>query len=306
MPIEVRNISCRYGERTPLEVQALEGISFRVEDGAFVGIMGRTGCGKSTLLQLIAGLISPGEGQILIDGRDIHSMGYDREILRRKLGIVFQYPEYQLFETTVEKDVAFSLKHRDMSKKEKAERVRWALEAVGFGEESGDGASGKHMSGTRGIFGSQGIACQSPLSLSGGEKRRVAIAGVLAAKPEILLFDEPIAGLDPFGRQRFLELAAGLHRQGTTILMVSHNAEALCAYADRILVLDRGRLAADGTPEEIFGDLGRAERLHIGAGDVRQIAQGLYEKGRLHTPDIVKYQVLLDEIKKILKAGEDA
>ncbi len=285
MPIEVKNISCRYGERTSLEVQALEGLSFQVSDGEFVGIMGRTGCGKSTLLQLIAGLLSPGEGQILIDGIDINGIGYDREILRRKLGIVFQYPEYQLFETTVERDVAFSLKHSDLSRDEKAERVRWALEAVGFGPEE--------------------AARQSPLSLSGGEKRRVAIAGVLAAKPEILLFDEPIAGLDSVGRQRFLELVAGLHHGGTTILMVSHNAEALCEYADRILVLDRGRLAADGTPEEIFGDLGRAEKQQIGAGDVRRIAQGLYEKGRISAPDIVKYQILLDELKNILKAGED-
>lgn len=283
MPIEVRNVSCRYGERTPLEVLALKEISFRVEDGEFVGIMGHTGCGKSTLIQLMAGLLAPGEGEILIDGKDINEPGYDREELRRTLGIVFQYPESQLFETTVEKDVAFALKHLNLSKAAKAERVRRALEAVGFGTEG----TGK-----------------SPLSLSGGEKRRVAIAGVLAAEPRILIFDEPLAGLDPYGRQEFLELAAGLHRQGTTILMVSHDADALCGYADRILVLDRGRLSAQGTPEEIFGDLKRAEALHIGAGEVRRIAQALYEKGWLQKPEITKYEELLSEIKRKIKAGE--
>ena len=290
MPIEVRNLSCRNGEKTPLEVQALSDISFRVEEGEFVGIMGHTGCGKSTLIQLMAGLLAPGEGQILIDGEDINGPGYDRETLRGTLGIVFQYPESQLFETTVEKDVAFALKHLSLSKAEKAERVRWALEAVGFRSES--------------MTGLPEIAGKSPLALSGGEKRRVAIAGVLEARPRILIFDEPLAGLDPSGRQGFLELTARLHRQGTTILMVSHDGDALCGYADRILVLDRGRLSAEGTPEEIFGDLGRTEALHIGAGEVRRIAQALYEKGRLEKPGITKYKILLEEIKKTIKTGK--
>ena len=290
MKNEEKNVSCRYGERTPLEVEALREISFRVEDGEFVGIMGHTGCGKSTLIHLMAGLLIPGEGRILIDGKDINEPGYDREELRRTLGIVFQYPESQLFETTVEKDVAFALKHLDLSKAEKAERVRWALEAVGFRADSRSGPPE--------------IAGKSPLALSGGEKRRVAIAGVLAAGPRILIFDEPLAGLDPSGRLEFLELAARLHSQGTTILMVSHDADALCGYADRILVLDRGRLCAEGSPEEIFRDPGRAEALHIGAGEVRRIAQVLYEKGRLQNPEITKYKVLLDEIKRMIKAGE--
>ena len=294
MPIEVRNVSCRYGEGTPLEVRALRDISFRVEDGEFVGIMGHTGCGKSTLIQLIAGLLTPGEGQILIDGEDINEPGYDREALRGKLGIVFQYPESQLFETTVEKDVAFALKHLPLSRAEKAERVRWALEAVGFEPEGAE----------KGRLPKQRLLQKSPLSLSGGEKRRVAMAGVLAARPRILLFDEPIAGLDPLGREGFLELAARLRRQGTTILMISHNADALCGYTDRILVLDGGRLAAEGTPEEIFGDLQRAEALHIGAGEVRRIARALYERGLLQDSFITKYDVLLNEIKKMIKAGE--
>lgn len=318
MPIEVKEVSCRYGERTPLEVQALKAISFRVEDGEFVGIMGHTGCGKSTLIQLIAGLLTPEAGQILIDGKDINESGYDREELRRTLGIVFQYPESQLFETTVERDVAFALKHLDLSREEKAERVRWALEAVGFRPEragKGQWAQGKEDNlGSNGICRKkempeslapiQKIAGMSPLALSGGEKRRVAIAGVLAARPRILIFDEPLAGLDSWGRLEFLELAARLHRQGNTILMVSHDADALCGYADRILVLDRGRLSAQGTPEEIFEDPGRAEALHIGTGEIRRIAQALYEKGRLRNPAITKYEVLLDEIKRIVKAGE--
>lgn len=318
MPIEVINVSCRYGERTPLEVLALKEISFRVEDGEFVGIMGHTGCGKSTLIQLMAGLLTPGEGQILIDGKDINEPGYDREELRRTLGIVFQYPESQLFETTVEKDVAFALKHLNLSKAEKAERVRRALEAVGFGtertgkvrrtqgKEDNPGNNGicRKKETSESLTAIEEIAGKSPLALSGGEKRRVAIAGVLAAEPRILIFDEPLAGLDPYGRQEFLELAAKLHCQGTTILMVSHDADALCGYADRILVLDRGRLSAQGTPEEIFGDLKRAETLHIGAGEVRRIAQAFYEKGWLQNPEITKYEELLSEIKRIIKAGE--
>ncbi|MCI9435972.1 MAG: energy-coupling factor transporter ATPase [Lachnospiraceae bacterium] len=340
MPIEVKNISCRYGEKTPLEVQALRKISFQVEDGEFIGIMGHTGCGKSTLLQMIAGLISPEEGQIFIDGRDIGAPDYDRETLRRTLGIVFQYPENQLFEETVEKDVAFALKCSGLSRAEKEERVRQALEAVGFGRESGIDRR-KERAGKSGVFPDkdtsgggrddagrefadkggllqgqgcagkgrilqwQDIARKSPLTLSGGEKRRVAIAGVLAARPRILLFDEPLAGLDPYGRQEFLELAARLHSQGTTILMVSHDADALCGYADRILVLDRGELSADGTPEEVFADLQRAEMLHIGAGNIRQIARKLYEKGMIANPAVIKYDTLINEIKAMLKAGEE-
>ena len=175
MPITVTNLTCVYGAGTPFEVTALRDVSVTVENGSFVGILGRTGCGKSTLIQIMAGLLTPTAGTVMLDGQDIHARRYDRSILRRKVGIVFQYPECQLFETTVEKDVAFGLKHSGLSAAEKQARVRWALETVGFSFEK--------------------IHDQPPMGLSGGEKRRVAIAGVLATRPEYLILDEPIAGL---------------------------------------------------------------------------------------------------------------
>lgn len=284
MSIEVKNLSFCYAEKTPLETKALNDVSFRIKDGEFVGIMGRTGCGKSTLIQLIAGLLPPSKGQILLDGADINASGYDRTVLRKTVGIVFQFPEYQLFETTVEKDVAFALKHSGLSKSEVTNRVQWALETLGFSFEE--------------------IRKKSPLSLSGGEKRKVAIAGVLAAGPNVLIFDEPIAGLDPCGRLEFLELVAKLNREGTTILMVSHNTDCLCEHAQRILVLKDGTLAVDGTPEEVFHHLDAAKALHIGTGNIRSIAQNLYAKGILSSPVITKYQTLVDEIKATRKAGE--
>lgn len=284
MSIEVKNLSFCYAEKTPQETYALNDVSFRISDGEFIGIMGQTGCGKSTLIQLIAGLLTPSKGHILIDNADINASGYDRTILRNTVGIVFQYPEYQLFETTVEKDVAFALKHSGLSKSEITKRVQWALETLGFS--------------------SMEIRKKSPLSLSGGEKRKVAIAGVLTAMPKILIFDEPLAGLDPCGRLEFLTLIEKLNREGTTILMVSHNTDCLCEYARRILVLKGGILAADGTPEEVFSNIDTAKLLHIGAGNIRSIAQSLYEKGLLSSPGITKYQTLVDEIKAIRKAGE--
>lgn len=209
MPITVTNLTCVYGAGTPFETTALRDVSVTVENGSFVGILGRTGCGKSTLIQIMAGLLTPTAGTVMLDGQDIHARRYDRSILRRKVGIVFQYPECQLFETTVEKDVAFGLKHSGLSAAEKQTRVRWALETVGFSFEK--------------------VHDQPPMGLSGGEKRRVAIAGVLATKPEYLILDEPIAGLDPLGREAFLQLITELNRGGMTILMVSHNAECLGA-----------------------------------------------------------------------------
>ena len=235
MPITVTNLTCVYGAGTPFETTALRDVSVTVENGSFVGILGRTGCGKSTLIQIMADLLTPTAGTVMLDGQDIHARRYDRSILRRKVGIVFQYPECQLFETTVEKDVAFGLKHSGLSAAEKQARVRWALETVGISFEK--------------------IHDQPPMGLSGGEKRRVAIAGVLATRPEYLILDEPIAGLDPLGREAFLQLITELNRDGMTILMVSHNADCLGAYAQRLLVLEGGQLMRDGTPEEIYADL---------------------------------------------------
>ena len=284
MSIELKQVSYTYASDPSQPVNALKNVSLAVRDGEFVGIMGHTGCGKTTLLQLIAGLISPTSGQVLLNGSDINSRGYDRSILRRSIGLIFQYPEYQLFETTVEKDVAFGLKHSGLGKTEIRKRVQEALELMGFSYES--------------------IRLESPLALSGGEKRRVAIAGVLAAKPDILCFDEPVAGLDPASRKNFLDLIAGLNQGGTTVLMISHNTDCLCEYAGRIIVLDEGCLVMDGTPKSVFSDAGRTKQLNIGSSQARIISDMLMSKGFSLPKDILRYDELLDGLKAVLKNGD--
>lgn len=283
MPITVTNLTCVYGAGTPFETTALRDVSVTVENGSFVGILGRTGCGKSTLIQIMAGLLTPTAGTVMLDGQDIHARRYDRSILRRKVGIVFQYPECQLFETTVEKDVAFGLKHSGLSAAEKQARVRWALETVGFSFEK--------------------VHDQPPMGLSGGEKRRVAIAGVLAAKPEYLILDEPIAGLDPLGRAAFLQLITELNRGGMTILMVSHNADCLGAYAQRLLVLEDGQLVRDGTPEGIYADLDWMRTHRLGVPQSRTAA-ALLKQGGLDIPqDIASYDALLAAVLRAKGGG---
>lgn len=284
MPIEVKNLSLTYSAGTPFETKALNSISLRIDNGEFIGIMGHTGCGKSTLIQALAGLLRPCEGCITVDGRDINEKRYDRSELRRKLGIVFQYPECQLFETTVEKDVAFGLKHSGLTKDEISQRVKWALEQCGFDFEK--------------------VRKASPMGLSGGEKRRVAIAGVLAVKPEYLILDEPIAGLDPLGREAFLELMTRLNRDGMTIIMVSHNADCIGEYARRVLLLDNGKLIGDGSPEELFSDVERMRSLHLGVSQSREIAWLLKNKGLDIPQNICSYDKLLSAVLKALKGGD--
>ncbi len=283
MSIAIENVSFTYAAGTPCEVEALHQVCLTMRDGEFVGLMGHTGCGKTTLIQLIAGLETPLAGRILLDGADINEKRYDRSILRKTVGIVFQYPEYQLFETTVEKDVAFGLKYSDLSQPEVASRVQWALSECGFDFEK--------------------IRTQSPLALSGGEKRRVAIAGVLAAKPRVLMFDEPIAGLDPLGRQAFIALVMRLNREGVTVLMASHNADALCACARRIVVLDRGRIVADGETKAVFSDVRRMDKLRLGVSAPRRAADALLKRGIPIRQDAVRYDELLSALMETFGEG---
>ena len=240
MPITVTNLTCVYGAGTPFETTALRDVSVTVENGSFVGILGRTGCGKSTLIQIMAGLLTPTAGTVMLDGQDIHARRYDRSILRRKVGIVFQYPECQLFETTVEKDVAFGLKHSGLSAAEKQARVRWALETVGFSFEK--------------------VHDQPPMGLSGGEKRRVAIAGVIAMQPKCIVLDEPTAMLDPAGRREVIDTATKLCReQGITVVLITHHMEE-CIGADRVIVLSNGAVVADGAPKQVFSQVDLLKR----------------------------------------------
>ena len=283
MSIKIENLSYSYVLRSGEKVDALKDVSCSIETGDFVGIMGHTGCGKTTLIQLMAGLLSPTSGHIYLNGEDITAKGYDRNLLRQTMGVVFQYPEYQLFAMTVEKDVAFGLKYSGLSPQEVTARVKWALETMGFDFEK--------------------VRSQSPLALSGGEKRRVAIAGVLATKPKILIFDEPIAGLDPCGRQRFLQFITHMNQSGTTIIMVSHNMEALGEYTRHLLVLENGRLIDSGATREVFVRLHHMSNGAFGKTEAQKIV-ALLSEGNLHlSPAIVTYDDLLSALKQELTGG---
>ena len=281
MPIALEGVSHTYPSHAGDAVPSLRDVSLQIGDGDFVGVMGRTGSGKTTLLQLVVGLLSPSAGRVLLDGQDINGKDYDRRVLRRNVGLVFQYPEYQLFSSTVEKDVAFGLKHSGLAPRETAERVKWALEVMGFSFDK--------------------IRALPPLALSGGEKRRVALAGVLVCKPRFLLFDEPIAGLDPMNRQTFLQLISRLNSEGTTILMVSHNADALGEYARRLLVFDRGALVMDNTAQEVFSDLDRLRALRLSAGTPRILGEALSRRGVAVPETATSYADLLEALKSRLK-----
>ena len=283
MPIELINVDYAYEGQTGDPVVALEGVSLRIDDGEFVGIMGHTGCGKTTLIQMIAGLKEPARGEILLDGLDINGPKYDRRLLREKVGIVFQYPEYQLFETSVERDVAFGLKHSGLDGAEIVQRTKWALETMAFSYED--------------------IRRKSPLSLSGGEKRRVAIAGVLVTQPKVLMFDEPIAGLDPKNRELFLQVVSRLQREGTTIIMVSHNVDALGEYAKRLIVMDHGRKVMDGSVTEVFSDLDRLKASGLRPCAPRALADMLAARGVSLPEGIVSYGALLEGIAAYAREG---
>lgn len=282
MPITIEHVSYTYAPGTAFETAALRDINLQIEDGEFVGLMGHTGCGKSTLIQLIAGLLRPASGNILLDGKDINAKGYRRDELRGKVGVLFQFPECQLFETTVERDVAFGLKYLSLSAGEKQERVRRALEMVGFSFDI--------------------IREQSPLGLSGGEKRRVAIAGVLAAKPQLLILDEPVASLDPLGRRDFMTLVKELNTSGTTIIMISHNADILSENAQRIVVLEKGSLVVDAPAREAFQDIAGLEAYNLDAGRPRKIARMLQQKGLPFPQDVTRYGELLGAIKTLAES----
>lgn len=267
MSIVVKNLCFSYDKKT----KTLNDVSFEINKAELVGIVGQTGCGKSTLVQILAGLITRDSGEVLIDGEDIFDKRYDRSKLRRSLGIVFQYPETQLFEQTVEKDVAFGLKKFKLSKDEKRDRVKWAIELMGLDFDR--------------------VHDKSPLALSGGEKRRVAIAGVLAVKPKYLILDEPLAGLDSFARDEFMELLHGLKNQGTTVIMISHNSDCLLEYADRIIALNNGSIAFDGDVNTFFSNRTLLDEMNIGSCNVKTVVNGLGLPS-----EIYKYNDLIEAI----------
>ncbi len=282
MSITVTELTHIYSPGQPQEQTALDNISFRIADGTFAGIIGHTGSGKSTLVQHLNGLLKPTSGKILVDDTDITASGADSRQVRRSIGLVFQYPEYQLFEETVEKDVAFGPTNLGLSQDEISERVREAIQLVGLDYDA-----------VRGV---------SPFELSGGQRRRVAIAGVIAMGPRVLILDEPTAGLNPRAHQEILDMVDGIHeRTGNITIMVSHNMNDIARMTDQVLVMDRGRLVMDGTPREVFSHGDELRQLGLALPDAAEIAEELRRAGLPLTGSFMTMEETADAVAKALK-----
>lgn len=259
MSIKIENLNYIYSPETAYEMHALKDINIEIPKGQFVGLIGHTGSGKSTLIQHLNALIKPSSGVIYFNGENIYETGYDMKQLRSDVGLVFQYPEHQLFEITVLKDVCFGPKNQGLSDEEAIMKAKKALEMVGLPER---------------------LYEQSPFDLSGGQKRRVAIAGVLAMEPEVLILDEPTAGLDPRGRDEILGQLGRLHKESNiTIILVSHSMEDIAKYVERIIVMNEGEVRLDGGPAEIFAHYKELEKINLAAPQVTYILHALEESG---------------------------
>ncbi len=281
MSIRVENLKHIYEKGMPTESLALDDVSFEVEDGQLFGIIGHTGSGKSTLLQHLNGLLKPDEGKIEIGGVDITEPGISMTEIRKRIGLVFQYPEYQLFEETVAKDVAFGPKNLGLSEAEAEERVREALELVGLDYE---------------LF-----KDRSPFDLSGGQKRRVAIAGVIAMKPEVLILDEPTAGLDPKAHKDVLAMVEEVHRiTGNITILVSHNMADIARLSDKILVIDNGRVVTVGTPKEVFSRRKELAEVGLDLPPITKLTETLRGRGMAISETILSVEDAAEEIADFL------
>ena len=285
MPIEVKGLTHVYMPGTPFEARALKDVSLSIRDGEFIGIIGHTGSGKSTLIVHLNGLESSQPGVVFVNGVDLGSKGTDLISIRRAVGLVFQYPEYQLFEETVEKDVAFGPKNLGLSEDEIKDRVARALQMVGLPGE---------------------VAGKSPFELSGGQKRRVAIAGVLAMQPSTLILDEPAAGLDPAGRREMLELIRGIHDSGVTVVMVSHSMDDVGRYCDRLYVLSRGEIAFSGTPAEVFMHEEQLHDIGLDVPECAKLARRLRKSGFDIPEGLYRTDDVFEAILGNLRKGSDA
>ena len=280
MSIALEHINYVYSPGTAYEKQALKDVSLEIPQGQFVGIIGHTGSGKSTLIQHLNGLTRATSGRILYEGRNIYEEGYDMRWLRSQVGLVFQYPEHQLFEVDVLSDVCFGPKNQGLSQKECEARAKEALDLVGFPDK---------------------YYKQSPFELSGGQKRRVAIAGVLAMRPKVLVLDEPTAGLDPKGRDEILDQVERLHKEtGMTVILVSHSMEDVARYVERIIVMNRGEKMLDGTPREVFRHYKELEKVGLAAPQVTYVMHDLKERGFDLSPDATTIEEAADEIMRSL------
>ena len=280
MSIKLEHVNYIFSQGTAYEKHALKDVSLEIPQGQFAGIIGHTGSGKSTLIQHLNGLIKATSGTVYYDGRSIYEEGYDMRKLRGQVGLVFQYPEYQLFEVDVITDVCFGPKNQGLSQEECEQKARWALDLVGFPEK---------------------YYKQSPFELSGGQKRRVAIAGILAMHPKVLVLDEPTAGLDPKGRDEILDQIEHLHREtGMTVILVSHSMEDIARYVERIIVMNRGEKMLDGTPGEVFSHYKELEKVGLAAPQVTYVMHDLKEHGLPVSTKATTIQEAADEIMRSL------
>lgn len=281
MSIKIENLTHIYMPKTPFEKKALDNINLTIEDGEFLALIGHTGSGKSTLIQHLNGLLEASSGNILVDNIDITNKETKLTDIRKKIGLVFQYPEYQLFEETIEKDIAFGPNNLGLSSEEVSNRVKKSMEMVGLDYEA-----------YRNV---------SPFDLSGGQKRRVAIAGVIAMEPKVLILDEPTAGLDPKGRDDILEQIKILHKKyKMTIVLVSHSMEDVANLAERIVVMNKGKIALLGKPAEVFKNIDILESIGLAVPQVTYLMKALREKGFEVSDNIFTIEQGKDELLKIL------
>ena len=277
--LTVEELCHTYSAHTPFEKVAVEGVSLTIPAGQFVGLLGHTGSGKSTFIQHLNALLQPTSGRVLLDGEDIHKDKASRRDVKRKVGLVFQYPEYQLFEETVYRDIAFGPRNMKLSESEIDERVREAARFTGVDEA---------------LFG------RSPLELSGGQKRRIAIAGVIAMRPEVLILDEPTAGLDPAGCAQLLgNIRRYREESGSTVLLVSHSMDEVAELAERIIVFDRGTVAMDGSPAEVFSHAGELMKIGLNVPRAAEIAAALRRRGLAVPEGVFTHEQLLHALLKL-------
>lgn len=282
--IKLENVSLVYGKDTPFEKTALDSVNLTFTPGRITGIIGHTGSGKSTLAQLLNGILRPTAGRVLLDGQDLFSDTKKRVSSRFRVGLVFQYPEYQLFEETVWKDIAFGPTNMKKSDEEIRAMVAEAAHFTGIGED---------------------LMLRSPFELSGGQKRRVAIAGVLAMDPEVIVLDEPAAGLDPSGREEILgRLRAYQRTKNKTVILISHSMEDIARYADELLVLKQGKVFAHNSVDEVFSDGKKLEEAGLSLPQITRLAMMLRDRGVAVSPSVHTVSDALFELKKLLKGGE--
>ena len=283
MSVIVKNLTYIYDEGMPFASKAIDDISFEIKDNDFVGLIGHTGSGKSTLIQHLNGLLKPSSGQIIVNGSNITEKDVNLTEIRKRVGIVFQYPEYQLLEETVEKDIAFGPGNLGLDEEEISKRVRKSMEAVGLDYET--------------------YKDKSPFDLSGGQKRRVAIAGVIAMNPEVLILDEPTAGLDPGGRDEIFNLIKKLHRDNNiTIILSSHSMDDMAKLAQTIIVMNHGKIEFMGTPREVFtSHAARLREIGLDVPQVLELATKLRNKGFDIRPDVLTVEEIKDEILKVMR-----